>query len=186
MEHEMSGTEHKNVWTIGHSNRSQEAFLALLDEARIEQIADIRRFPGSRRQPHFGGEALAHALTECGIAYAHLPELGGRRGRPAPDSPNTGWRVAQFAAYADHMQSTEFATGLAALTTLAAARRSAMMCSEAVPWRCHRRLVADALTLRGWAVYDIMAQGRTSRHTLTDFARIENGILIYPGDQAGI
>ncbi|SDL63941.1 Protein of unknown function, DUF488 [Modicisalibacter muralis] len=170
------------IWTIGHSNRSQEEFLALLDSLRIEQIVDIRRFPGSRRQPQFAGEALAHGLAKHRIAYRHLPELGGRRGRPASDSPNTGWRVAQFAAYADHMQTEEFAQGLEALMLIADTRRSAMMCSEAVPWRCHRRLVADALTVRGWKVFDIMARNKATLHTLTDFASVQGGVLTYPGD----
>lgn len=172
--------EPATIWTIGHSNRGQEEFLALLDSECIEQIVDIRRFPGSRRQPQFASEALAHGLAQHRIAYRHLPELGGRRGRPASNSPNTGWRVAQFAAYADHMQTEEFTRGLEALMLIADTRRSAMMCSEAVPWRCHRRLVADALTVRGWEVRDIMAKNKTTLHTLTHFASVQGGVLTYP------
>lgn len=173
-------SESPAIWTIGHSNRSQEELLALLDSASIEQVVDIRRFPGSRRQPQFARDALADAFAQRGILYRHLPELGGRRGKPASDSPNTGWRVAQFAAYADHMQSEEFDRGLEALMLIAATRRSAMMCSEAVPWRCHRRLVADALTVRGWKVCDIMAINKVTLHTLTDFASVRGGLLTYP------
>jgi uncharacterized protein (DUF488 family) len=175
----------KRIWTVGHSNREPEAFLDLLEEAGIEQLADIRRFPGSRRQPHFSGDALRDALGARGIAYEHLPDLGGRRGTPAPDSPNTGWRVASFGAYADHMATGAFERGLARLEAIAAERRTAMMCSEAVPWRCHRRLVADALVVRGWEVLDVMAPGRATPHALTDFACVHDGALTYPGPEPG-
>ncbi len=169
------------IWTIGHSNRSQDDFLALLAASGIQQIADIRRFPGSRRLPHFGHDELRHALGAQGVGYVHLPALGGRRGKPAADSPNTGWRVAQFAAYADHMQSREFRQGLHELAALAAERPTAMMCSEAVPWRCHRRLIADALLVEGWEVLDIMRRGQEEPRELTDFAQLQDGVLVYPG-----
>lgn len=170
----------KRIWTVGHSNRSAEDFLALLEAAGIEQVADVRRFPASRRQPHVAAEALRASLGEAGIAYVHLPALGGRRGTPAEGSPNTGWRVASFAAYADHMATEAFHEGLETLEGLASERRTAMMCSEAVPWRCHRRLIADALLVRGWEVLDILGPGRAEPHALTPFARLEGGALTYP------
>ncbi len=171
----------KTIWTVGHSNRDEEAFLDLLGGDRIERIADVRRFPGSRRQPHFSQEALRDSLASRGMRYEHLPALGGRRGSPAPDSPNTGWRVASFAAYADYMATTGFLEGLERLERLAAECPTAMMCSEAVPWRCHRRLIADALLVRGWAVLDIIGTGRVTPRPLTVFARVSDGGLTYPG-----
>lgn len=170
----------KRIWTIGHSNRSLDDFIALLTGADIELVADVRRFPGSRTWPHFGEEALRESLGEHGIGYVHLPALGGRRGTPAEDSPNTGWRVASFAAYADYMASEPFLRGLESLERLAAERRTAMMCSEAVPWRCHRRLVADALLVRGWEVLDILSETRVEPRPLTPFARVHEGTLTYP------
>ncbi len=178
----MTSSSTKRIWTVGHSNRELDDFLDLLADAGIERIADVRRFPGSRRQPHFGADALRASLDERGIAYAHFPDLGGRRGKPAPDSPNTGWRVASFAAYADYMATEAFRTGLEQLEAAALDRRTAMMCSEAVPWRCHRRLVADALVVRGWEVLDLMAPGRVASHALTDFACASGTSLTYPAD----
>ena len=171
----------KRIWTVGHSNRPEAEFLALLAHAEIEQIADVRRFPGSRRWPHFSAEALRASLAEQGIAYVHLPALGGRRGTPAEGSPNTGWRVASFGAYADYMASEPFGQGLEILERLASERRTAMMCSEAVPWRCHRRLIADALLVRGWEVLDILSKGRVEPRSLTEFACVRDGVLTYPG-----
>lgn len=171
------------LWTVGHSSLALEDFLDLLAGAGLRQIADVRRFPGSRRHPHFSREPLSQALAARGIDYRHLPELGGRRGKPAADSPNTGWRVAQFAAYADHMASNEFAAGVAALTDYARAAPTAVMCAEAVPWQCHRRLIADLLTVHDWQVLDLMPQGRVTAHRLTDFARVEGDRLIYPPPQ---
>jgi len=171
------------IWTVGHSNRSLQVFLDLLAAHGVEQVADVRRFPGSRRLPHFGGQALEQALAARGIGYRHWPALGGRRGRPAPDSPNDGWRVAQFAAYADYMQTAAFRQGLEQLTDAATAYRTAIMCAEAVPWRCHRRLVADALLVAGWQVYDIMGEQPARAHALTPFARCRaDGSLVYPAD----
>lgn len=171
----------ERIWTVGHSNRSLDRFLELLGDADIEQIADVRRFPGSRRHPHFSADALREALAGRQIAYVHLPMLGGRRGTPAEDSPNTAWHVNSFAAYADYMATEMFAQGLASLEDLATERLTAMMCSEAVPWRCHRRLIADALIVRGWTVLDILGPGRVEQRPLTPFARVQNGTLIYPG-----
>jgi len=140
----------------------------------------VRRFPGSRRYPHFGGEALTAALGLAGISYRHYADLGGRRGARAPGSPNTAWRVEAFNAYADHMAAPEFAAALDDLASRALDTPTALMCSEAVPWRCHRRLIADALTVRGWAVRDILGPGKVGAHALTDFARVDGLRLSYP------
>lgn len=172
----------RRIWTVGHSNRALDDFLDLLGSEGIEQVADVRRFPGSRRQPHFSEGPLRKALAARGLGYAHFPALGGRRGKPAEGSPNTGWRVASFGAYADYMATAEFSEGLERLEAFAAGRPTAMMCSEAVPWRCHRRLVADALLVRGWEVLDLMAPGRAEPHALTAFARVCDGALTYPAE----
>ena len=170
------------IWTVGHSNRPAADFLALLLAQSITALADVRRFPGSRRWPQFGRDALAASLAEHGIEYHWIGELGGRRSRPrdAP-SENTAWRVEAFNAYADHMQSLEFQVGLRKLETLAARRRTVLMCSEALPWRCHRRLIADLLVVRGWKVLDILGRDQVREHKLPDFAAIKEGILTYPG-----
>lgn len=170
----------KLIFTVGHSTRSIEEFLELLQEHQVTHLADVRRFPGSRRHPHFGQDALREALAERQIAYSHFVALGGRRGKREADSPNTGWRVEQFGAYADFMASDEFSEGLDALIELAREQRTAIMCSEAVPWRCHRRLVADALTIRGWTVIDIISGSRDSEHSLTPFAEVQGERLTYP------
>jgi uncharacterized protein (DUF488 family) len=172
----------ETVWTIGHSTRDLASFLALLQEPKIELLADVRRFPGSRRYPHFNGEALTATLGELGIAYRHFGALGGRRSTRTPGSPNAGWRVEAFNAYADYMGTDEFESALDALIAAASAQRTVIMCSEAVPWRCHRRLIADALTVRGWSVLDILAPHKIEPHRLTDFARVEGTRITYPGE----
>ena len=169
------------IWTIGHSNRSLEEFVALLAGEQIDLVADIRRFPASRAHPHFNAEALAAALGEHGVDFRHYAGLGGRRNTRLPDSPNTAWRVDSFNRYADYMAGDEFSRALADLAAAATQRRTAMMCSEAVPWRCHRRLVSDALIVHGWEVFDIVGKGPAKPHTLTPFARVEEGRLTYPG-----
>ena len=168
------------IWTVGHSTRSLGEFLALLAAAEIGLLADVRRFPGSRRFPQFNQEALAASLTEAGIAYRHLPGLGGRRTRRLPDSPNSAWRVVSFNAYADHTQSEEFAAELAVLVQLAADQRTAFMCSEALPQRCHRRIIADVLTARGWQVRHLLSPRRIEDHPLTPFAQVRGDQVIYP------
>jgi len=178
-------TEVPTVWTIGHSTRTQEEFFGLLDEYRIEAIADVRRFPGSRRYPYFASEALAESLPVHGIAYQWLPELGGRR-KVQPGSPNTGWRNASFQGYADHLASPEFAQGLKKLLKLAATRRTALMCAEAVWWRCHRSLIADVLKLRGIEVVHIIDATHTTVHPYTSAAHIVDGQLSYAAAQAGL
>jgi uncharacterized protein (DUF488 family) len=169
------------IWTVGHSNREADALLDLLRAEQIELLADVRRFPGSKRQPQFRQESLQHELAAAGIGYQHFVDLGGRRSARLPDSPNTAWRVESFNAYADHMQTPEFQAALDELIAAARQQRTAIMCSEAVPWRCHRRLIADALLARGWAVLDILGPGRIQKHALTDFARIQDGQVTYPG-----
>jgi uncharacterized protein (DUF488 family) len=165
------------VYTIGHSTRSLEELLALLHENGIERLADIRRYPGSRRYPHFSREALSQSLPASGIEYIHMPELGGRR-KSRPDSPNDAWRNDQFRAYADHMASEEF--GSAAGRIVVSDRLIAVMCAEAVPWRCHRNLLSDDLVRRGVEVVHILAPGATRLHTLNPHAVVEADHLIYP------
>lgn len=169
------------LWTIGHSNRSLDELLSLLAGAEIELLADVRRYPGSRKHPHFNRDALEQSLSDRGIAYRHLEDLGGRRSTRLADSPNTAWRVDSFNRYADYMTTPPFADALAELIDLAQRQRTAIMCSEAVPWRCHRRLIADAMIVRGWSVYDIMGAGRPKPHAMTEFARWREGQLSYPG-----
>lgn len=168
------------MWTIGHSTRSLETLLELLGAHAIERVADVRRFPRSRRHPHVNTEALARALPAAGLAYRHLPGLGGFR-RPRADSRNTGWRNASFRGYADYMETDEFAGHLATLLDEARAGRTAIMCAEAVPWRCHRSLISDALLARGIEVRHILGPGVANPHTLTAGARIDGTRVIYPG-----
>jgi uncharacterized protein (DUF488 family) len=148
--------------------------------AGIECVADVRRFPGSRRMPHFNSGALERELGDIG--YVHLEELGGRR-NPVPGSPNGGWRVKQFQGYADHMESEEFARGLERLEAAARDRRTAVMCAEAQWTSCHRRLLSDALLVRGWRVLHIRSDGRQEEHVLTGFAEQRGGRLVYPSGQ---
>lgn len=170
------------ILTVGHSTHSWEEFVALLDGAGAELVADVRTHPGSRRLPHFNREAMTAAL---GDRYVHVPELGGRR-RTRPDSPNGGWENASFRGYADHMATEEFAHGLERLQQLARERRAAIMCAEALWWRCHRRLVSDALLVRGWRVRHLTAAGSLSDHELTAFAHAEGTRLTYPPTQLSL
>jgi len=170
------------VCTVGHGARSIDTFLAILAEAGVDTLIDVRRFPGSRRHPQFGADALAAGLAARGIGYAHLEALGGRRSA-APGSPNGGWENAAFRGYADHMATASFAGGLGELEALAAAEPTAVMCAEALWWQCHRRLVADALLARGWAVDHIGADGGIVAHELTPFAVVADGRLAYPAAQ---
>ncbi|HEX9107549.1 MAG TPA: DUF488 domain-containing protein [Longimicrobiales bacterium] len=172
------------IWTIGHSTRPAEELVELLRGEGVTQLVDVRRFPGSRRQPQYGREALAGSLADAGIAYVHEPALGGRRAA-ARDSGNTFWRAGGFRGYADYMATGEFAEALRRLESLAAERPTAIMCAEAVPWRCHRQLVADALVARGHDVVHIMGGGRVQRHQLNAAARVNpDGTLTYPGEPA--
>jgi uncharacterized protein (DUF488 family) len=176
----------REILTVGHSNHEEPDFLALLRSAGVEVIADVRRYPHSRRQPHFERSALAAALKEAGLGYEWLGEsLGGRR-KPLPDSRNDAWEVDQFRGYADHMASPEFAAGLAELEPLAGERRAAVMCAEAWWVRCHRRLIADALTARGWTVLHLGGDGQLERHQLTEFAAVADGEVTYPAAQTSM
>jgi uncharacterized protein (DUF488 family) len=166
------------IWTIGHSTRAIEEFLSLLAGSRIEAIADVRSFPGSRRYPQYGREALAATLAAHAIGYHWLPALGGRR-RALPDSPNTAWRNASFRGYADYMSSTEFAQGLTELLEVSNKARTAIMCSEALWWRCHRSMIADALCVRGIKIVHILDAKHSVAHPMTSPARIAGGVLSY-------
>ena len=175
------------IYTVGHSTRPAADFLALLAENEIALLTDVRRFPASRRHPQFSRQALEESLRENGIDYLHEPDLGGRRA-PRPDSPNTAWRVAAFRGYADHMESPGFQAALARLIANGASRPTVILCAEALPWRCHRRLIADALVARGIPVVDILAPGKVEPHILNPDARpLPDGRLVYPagGDEQG-
>jgi uncharacterized protein (DUF488 family) len=168
------------IFTIGHSTHPFDAFVQLLRGAGVEALADVRRFPGSRRFPQFQREALERELP---LPYVHLEALGGRR-EPIPGSPNGGWEVGQFQGYADHMATPDFARGVAELEELARRLPTAVMCAEGPWWRCHRRLLADALVVRGWTVRHVSPDGAVSDHALTDFAVVEKGTITYPPAQA--
>ena len=172
------------LWSVGHSTHAFDDFVALLGSHDIEVVADIRTVPKSRRHPQFHTDALTTALPEHGLAYVHLPQLGGLRS-PRAESPNDAWRNRSFRAYADHALTAGFAEGLAALRATATRARTAMMCAEAVWWRCHRRLVADHLVAAGDAVVHIMPDGRSVPHELTPFARRNaDGTITYPAGGA--
>lgn len=173
------------IWTIGHSTRSWEEFLELLATHGIEAIADVRRFPGSRRYPWFASETMAASLPAAGIGYRWLPQLGGRR-RAQPGSPNGGWRNAAFQGYADHTASAEFAEGLALALELAQMRRTALMCAEAVWWRCHRRLISDLLVHRGFEVLHVIDAKPAQPHVINEAARPAGDLLVYPPVQPSL
>ena len=167
------------LWTIGHSTREWDDFVAMLREAGIDCLVDVRRFAGSRRNPQYSPLAMAPALRDAAIDYVPMPEFGGRR-VPLPDSPNGAWRVTAFRGYADYMATPEFALARTRLMDLAGARRISVMCAEAVWWRCHRRLIADDFTARGWQVLHLMAPGKVQPHPLNSAARMRDGVLRYP------
>ena len=167
------------VYTIGHSTRSSEEFLQLLHAHGVQQLVDVRTVPRSRRNPQFNQDTLPATLAEAGILYTHLPELGGLR-KARPDSINDAWENASFRGYADYMQTPEFAVGLEHLLALARERPTVIMCAEAVPWRCHRSLIGDALLARGHAVEDILSPTRRSPHKMTRFAQVEGERVTYP------
>lgn len=172
------------LWTIGHSTRSFEAFAALLQRERIERLVDVRRFPASRRHPQFESSALAASLAAIGIDYEHVLALGGRR-RPSPESPNIAWRNESFRGYADYMMTEPFRSALDHVLESARHQRTTVMCSEAVPWRCHRTMIADAALARGVEVLHIL-DAKTAPHALTSFARVENGEVRYDGGQSDL
>lgn len=171
------------VLTIGHGTASQEDFTALLGEATIERIVDVRRFPGSRKHPQFNREAMAKWLPEHRIDYRWDERLGGRR-RPEADSPDTWWRVEAFRGYAGHMRTGEFLEALDELMTRSDDKTTAIICSESLWWRCHRRMIADfAVLARGTTVSHLLHNGSTTTHPLAEGARLAEGLLIYDGDQ---
>jgi uncharacterized protein (DUF488 family) len=169
------------VHTVGHSTRTIDDLIELLNTHRVEWVIDVRRWPMSRRYPHFNRETLAASLQGSGIGYTWRPDLGGFR-KAAPDSPNTAWRVATFRAYADYMLTSPFATIIEELESLAASQRITLMCAEAVHWRCHRQLIADAFLVRGWNVQHIRNDG-CHEHKLPSFAQIEGIKIIYSESQ---
>src|SRR5205807_6145813 len=170
------------IWTIGHSTRTIDEFVSLLKENEINLLADVRAWPGSRHYPQFNKEALAESLSAHGIRYEHFLELGGRR-RPRSDSKNTAWRNASFRGYADYMETEQFQKGVERLLDVATeAGASAIMCAEAVWWRCHRSLIADYLKARGVEVLNILGANKVEPHPYTSAARIVNGELSYTAD----
>jgi uncharacterized protein (DUF488 family) len=165
--------------TVGHSIRTIDDFIELLKGHGIKRLVDVRTVPRSRRNPQFNRDEMPKSLSRAHISYSHLPELGGLR-KPRKDSPNTGWRNASFRGFADYMQSPEFEQGLQRLIEMSAREPTAIMCAEAVPWRCHRSLIADALVARGVPVEDIIGGERAQPHKLTPFARVEGARVTYP------
>ena len=166
------------VWTVGHSNRTLEDFITLLRSHATELVADVRRFPGSRRYPHFNQENLGSVLRDHGIDYLHFPELGGRR-NTKPDSPNSAWRNEAFRGYADYMETEEFRRGIERLLEEARTRRTAVMCAEALWWQCHRSMIADYLKSAGCRVLHILGPQKTEDHRYSQPAQIINGQLTY-------
>jgi uncharacterized protein (DUF488 family) len=167
------------IYTIGHSTRSIEQFLGLLQAHNIEELVDVRTVPQSRHNPQFGKEELAAALQQAGIGYMHLGKLGGLR-HSSKDSVNLGWQNSSFRGFADYMATPEFQQGLDELKAIAEKKRVVIMCAEAVPWRCHRSLIADALTTQGWQVLHIQSKKTASPHELTPFLKVQDGKLTYP------
>jgi len=168
----------KMIWTIGHSTHSLDEFMAMLHSFKIELVADIRSYPGSRKFPQFNKEALEISLPQNHIQYIHIKDLGGRR-KAKPDSKNMAWRHAAFRGYADYMETGAFEAGITELVANALKFRTAYMCSEAVWWRCHRSMVSDYLKLQGWTVMHIMNIDKATEHPYTSPARIVNGQLNY-------
>jgi uncharacterized protein (DUF488 family) len=168
------------IFTVGHSTHPIDRFVEMLRAHEIELLIDVRTLPRSRRNPHFNRDALAASLSQIGIAYTHMPELGGLR-VPRPDSINTAWKNAAFRGYADHMQTPGFSNAIDQLTAAAMQRRSTIMCAEALPSACHRSLISDALMARGVAVEHILGTTKREQHRYTPFARIEGGNVSYPG-----
>ncbi|TKB75188.1 MAG: DUF488 domain-containing protein [Nitrospira sp.] len=167
------------IWTIGHSTRPIGEFTDVLRAHEIRLLVDVRTIPRSRHNPQFNADALATILNEAGLNSLHLPALGGLR-KARKDSINSGWRNAGFRGYADYMQMEEFQRGLEELMAYGTDMKTAIMCAEAVPWRCHRSLIADALMTHGWGIQHIMSSEKATQHVLTSFAQVENGSLTYP------
>ena len=175
----------KIIYAIGHSTRTWENFIELLQTFSIEMLADVRSYPGSRRYPHFNKESLLKELPEKNIQYQHIANLGGRR-KALSQSKNTAWKNDAFRGYADYMDTAEFKSGIQELEKIASTYRTAFMCSEAVWWRCHRSLIADDLKVRGWKVYHILNNKKAEEHPFTAPAKIVNGKLSYAATQQSI
>ena len=169
------------IRTIGHSTRSVEALIEMLKAHGVRGLIDVRTIPKSRQNPQYNREALEEQLHDAGLGYEHMKALGGLR-RPGKNSRNMGWRNESFRGYADYMQTPEFASALEALLAAAAREPVAIMCAEAVPWRCHRSLISDILTARGYPVEHIMSATKSNRHTMTSFAKVEGTSVTYPAD----
>lgn len=171
------------VYTIGHSTRTLDEFLELLQHYRVELLLDVRTVPRSRHVPHFNSEILIRSLEDQGIEYRHLKRLGGLR-KPGKDSSNQGWRNLSFRGFADYMQTDDFRKVLMEALDLTAKKRAAFMCAEAVPWRCHRSLIADVLVVRRWEVTHILSEKSSQAHALTPFALVEGERILYPKAKA--
>jgi uncharacterized protein (DUF488 family) len=174
--------DERTIWTVGHSTRSFDDFIALVKSFGIKRIADIRSFPGSRKFPQFNKESLEISLPQNGIEYFHLKNLGGRR-KTRKDSKNTAWRLDAFRGYADYMETDDFINGIEELEQIAVKERTAYMCSESLWWRCHRSLVSDYLKLKGWKVMHIMEVSKSTEHSYTKPARIVDGNLNYSSEE---
>lgn len=172
------------VWTIGHSTRPIEEFVGLLQTHGIQVLSDVRTIPFSRRNPQFNQEAFAESLRTAGLQYRHMPGLGGRK-KSRPDSINVGWKNQSFRGYADYMQTREFRDALKELMAIGQSLPTVIMCAEAVPWRCHRTLISDALVSNGWTVRHIISTSSVNAHTLTPFAKSDDaGHLTYPAESS--
>jgi uncharacterized protein (DUF488 family) len=170
------------IYTVGHSTRSADDTLKILAAGSVKLIADVRRFPGSRRFTQFNQDSMTQWLADAGIDYRHFPDLGGRRSQRLPDSPNHAWRVEAFNAYADYMQAAGFIVSLNQLMEVGLATPTANMCSEALPHKCHRRLISDYLLVRGWQVRHLLSPKRIDDHQLTPFAKVEGTTVTYPSE----
>ena len=169
------------IRTIGHSTRPVEALIEMLKAHGVKRVLDVRTIPKSRYNPQYNSEALEQSVREAGIGYEHMKALGGLR-HPRKDSPNTGWRNESFRGYADYIETPEFEAALATLVEAATREAVAIMCAEAVPWRCHRSLISDVLTARGYPVEHIISENRSDPHTITPFARVDGKSVSYPAD----
>jgi uncharacterized protein (DUF488 family) len=172
-----------SIFTIGHSTRRIDEFVELLEVHDVKEVVDVRSIPMSRYNPQFNGDTLKQALKENGIRYKHLKKLGGLR-HSKKDSINLGWRNLSFRGYADYMSTPEFSEGLEALIKIASERETAIMCAEAVPWRCHRSLIADALIKKGWLVRDIISRASAATHRSTPFLKVRKGQIVYPAPKS--
>lgn len=174
-------TDQQTLYTIGHSNRSLEDFLALLTQYGIQRLVDVRLLPGSKKYPHFNQETLEAALKDKGVDYVHMKALGGRR-TPVKDSINMAWQNKAFRGYADYMQTGEFSATIGELVHLSQEKTTTVMCSEAVPWRCHRALIGDAMLVRGFEVLDIISPTSLRPHKLIPWAKAEGQTITYPAE----